>query len=1159
MRRKDRSTVVFLQLLSIWRRPLLWLPIFIASTAAQMPYNPTRIFRNGSLLYVFQPSADSLQSQLGSIDISSNVVASELPYTALHPTLPFLDSKEARPFDAIIGDGGNITVYTGDCELGASGGQIWNFVPEASEKSGNGSWTQQEVAFARDGRHVSEIGPNYLSAGIAFSNVVDSDAMSTDAYFFGGMCPFQDANSTDWQSAGNYSNLMVTVEPSQAHAKSVNYQLDVSSSRGPPIPEAGFSLSGLTPTVSNRSDGIQIQQQDFVLIAGHTSSAFINTSQVALFSLPQQSWTFIPVSQPDTSRSDLAIRADITTIEPRSGHSAVLTPDGQQIVVFGGWIGDINTPAYPQLAVLNIGDGYGGSGAWQWTVPKTSGSGLSTGSGIYGHGAVMLPGGVMMVMGGYSISSPSSRWRRASNTNSKTYFLNVTSNSWISDYTLPSSASTPTNSGLLSTPTQKAGLGVGLGIGMAALIGLIGFYVWYTKKLKRQREAREKQLNELSLDAHRFTLGAMLPGIGNQGGQTDYFGHSNNSHFYPTAGQQNQGWRRTDSNDAERTGLLVEIPSPTRGLRRSLGGKPNQPISHYDERRARGSGHIHPIDELDEEQEEGATSNKTLLASQPEMAQLPANRGGSIFDNAPVLDPFTESHRQGEDQRNTFHSASTSPVRENPPNSRNSANYRLATAVHLPHQSSPGPDGRASPTRSSERTGSDLSEHSARSNLTSPSANGSLGRNASVRSAAILNNASHSNPFKTPDASPTDSSDQGGSGWQTPADPRTKSMTSVRSSGRSNAVNADVDSSATARSFAALQAEGEALLGGNPERERARPTTSSTFDGSNGHSNNSPGSVSRAGTVTAATSLTEGLARAAFGRERRKSWLGSVRRALSRSATSADRRRTMTAAALPFESYKDDPSPVDDSPSLDNRNSFPASSPPRRAASDASFWRSRRGKQDWLEEELDPSDPRVKWRRTSGDDWGAPEDFVLAEKERRRREWRERGNMLINLTDDDRLPTPRTPIQPEDLGQPFAQDRPSTPADEDDWDVEAAVERRVVQVMFTVPRSKLRVVNADVERSSILSLPRENSHDSAETTGSPSNGTPSRVKDLAGKFEQLSSPRATPRASPRPSPSPSIKSIKIRAKQSSPSLATPRKSSTHSMAGKGKAKAIDEL
>jgi len=39
---------------------------------------------------------------------------------------------------------------------------------------------------------------------------------------------------------------------------------------------------------------------------------------------------------------------------------------------------------------------------------------------------------------------------------------------------------------------------------------------------------------------------------------------------------------------------------------------------------------------------------------------------------------------------------------------------------------------------------------------------------------------------------------------------------------------------------------------------------------------------------------------------------------------------------------------------------------------------------------------------------------------------------------------------------------------EEDWDVEAAVEERVVQVMFTVPRARLRVVNADVERESLV-------------------------------------------------------------------------------------------
>ncbi|KAF2461569.1 hypothetical protein BDY21DRAFT_332552 [Lineolata rhizophorae] len=43
-------------------------------------------------------------------------------------------------------------------------------------------------------------------------------------------------------------------------------------------------------------------------------------------------------------------------------------------------------------------------------------------------------------------------------------------------------------------------------------------------------------------------------------------------------------------------------------------------------------------------------------------------------------------------------------------------------------------------------------------------------------------------------------------------------------------------------------------------------------------------------------------------------------------------------------------------------------------------------------------------------------------------------------------------------------------ASDEDWDVEAAVENRVVQVSFTVPRNnRLRVVNAEVDRVSLVS------------------------------------------------------------------------------------------
>jgi len=67
---------------------------------------------------------------------------------------------------------------------------------------------------------------------------------------------------------------------------------------------------------------------------------------------------------------------------------------------------------------------------------------------------------------------------------------------------------------------------------------------------------------------------------------------------------------------------------------------------------------------------------------------------------------------------------------------------------------------------------------------------------------------------------------------------------------------------------------------------------------------------------------------------------------------------------------------------------------PRRAASDAAFWKSKRGAKDWGDEQT---------------------------------------------------------------------------GEEDEWDVEGAAENRVVQLMFTVPRERLRVVNADVDGRSIIS------------------------------------------------------------------------------------------
>ncbi|KAH7389649.1 hypothetical protein DE146DRAFT_664889 [Phaeosphaeria sp. MPI-PUGE-AT-0046c] len=1094
--------------------------LVFAVAMAQMPNNPTRVLRHDSLLYIFEPSGAANQFQLGSIDVSSSVNAAKLPYTTLYPTLPFLDTNSPQPFTPLLDEQGNITVYTGDCSQGANGGKVWTYTPKSSDGKATGSWKQEDVS-VKSGAHSAVMGPNYLAGGMAFSSTVGGDASSTSAFIFGGMCPFNHANSSTWQVAANYSNLMTTLQPSDSHNNKIAYTLDVSSSRGPPVPEAGFTITGLEPTFSNRSDGTQTQQQNFLLIGGHTSTAFINMSQAALFSLPEQSWTFVSVMQPETSGTDLANRADDTTIDPRSGHTASLTPDGQQIIIFGGWVGGTDTPAEPQLAIINIASGYGGKKDWRWSIPSVNGKSLPGGAGLYGHGATMLPGGVMMIRGGYSIPKTTSKRRGITPTvNNDSFFLNITSGTWVTDYNPPNRAGAePIKTGPLSSPGQKVGLGIGLGIGLAAVCGLLAFYMWFTRRLQRQRDIREKQIQNLSFTTHRYNIDEYSPGFDGRGGQAD-LSENNGNYYFPPGTQGGQGWRQTNGRDAERTGLLLEIPSPTRGLRRSLSGRPNHAAG-----KMRGPGSIHPIDELEEETEDGDLSSTAVAEKHAEMAERRHKRGGSIMDDAPILDPFIDNRQESVGQHNIVHSAPTSPTHEDAAwPDYNPSYWPLAAAV-----SSRLSTGRLSPDKStSERTSSNLSEKSTRSGLSWSSSSGGLARSASMRSAALLNNASHINPFRTPAASPTRDREEVDSdvGRHSPVDPRTQSFTSIRSHGYG-----DIDSFRTAQSsFAHLQAEGEALLGGNPERPR--PGTSSS--NSNTY-RDTEGSNSRAATATPATSfaldMTNGSRPAT--RERRRSWLGSVRRVLTRSASGAERTRSLTNTMSYHERYTDNPTSPIDLSVANNRKSCPVvSSPPRRAASDASFWRSRRGEQDWLEDQED-----TKWKRAAGDDWGTPEDVALAERERQRQEWRERGKLLVNInSDDDQLPTPRTPIRPDELGVSFTDGRPTTPASEVDWDVEAAVERRVVQVMFTVPKSKLRVVNADIDGSSVMSLARENS---SEDVTSDLKGSPSRVKDLAGRFEQMgSSPpaRVTPRASPRPSPSPSIKSMKIRSQRSSTSV-----------------------
>jgi hypothetical protein len=64
-------------------------------------------------------------------------------------------------------------------------------------------------------------------------------------------------------------------------------------------------------------------------------------------------------------------------------------------------------------------------------------------------------------------------------------------------------------------------------------------------------------------------------------------------------------------------------------------------------------------------------------------------------------------------------------------------------------------------------------------------------------------------------------------------------------------------------------------------------------------------------------------------------------------------------------------------------------------------------------------------------------------------------------------------VAAREQGNDIASRWPRAITDNGDWNIEAAIEYRAVQGMLTVPKSKLRVVNADPAGSSNLSLPCE--------------------------------------------------------------------------------------
>ncbi|KAI1210838.1 uncharacterized protein F4807DRAFT_40796 [Annulohypoxylon truncatum] len=920
--------------------------------AQTLPYFPTSIFipqskpepaqesATADIAYIFSPQDDWVD--LLALNFSGSLQASSLSFRTLSSNVPFLDTNKTA-FTPSLANNGSLVVYAGDCSAPADS-EIWTFY--LSSNDGAASWSKANTTLAADEDSI-QIGPSFLGGGFSFSNILEPQLSPAVTYIYGGMCPGTSSNASLAQSNATYSNQMIKIGPSGVNTG--EFSLSPVSSKGPPVPEAGFTFTGLSPSISNHS-GTVTQQVNYVLLGGHTETAFINMSTVAIWSLPEESWSFI--SDIDTTGSsstntELAIKSTSSSIDSRSGHTSVLSEDGTCLIILGGWVGDLTQAASPQLAILNIGASYGGNGDWEWVVPDTQPSG----PGIYGHGATLLPGNVMMVYGGYTISSAETKVRRqASANNNMPMFLNLTSMSWSNDYTNPANAAAGQDNNSSSTTDGdlglRLGLGLGLGLGIAAIIIAVVFYLLYRRRLRHRRTIRDSALRALAQDTSRF-----LP-HDDEMTEQDHAWYTGGPDPY-MRGSRSLGYQSLQAN---RSSL-----DQGQGLHSWFGGAPAQgqgvlrkPIPRrntYDP----PSAVIHPIAEADEDDGD--------ITSEP----ISPLRDEGRRDSDPFLTP-TQTQEKNEKYEKydtpialpqpTRASMTPSPERTTDPEVQDwMSDVEAVDALLSGRRSS-----QQSPTRwaldhltgEDERTESNVSE-SNRSNLNlNLNTNVTVSRSDSIRSQL-----------------------RAGFGAAAAA------LAAAVDEGRGGSSSSSTPSYNTARSsFPALQAEGPGLLMGGKirggERDRGREEE--------------PGSPSKS--------------------KPRRSFFGSLRRVFSGA----------TPDASPIERYGKETRDDTEGEASD----YDARLGGLSGIAAGGVLRRKSGRGAW--EALEQSQPE--------------RDRGLGYGQGQRGTGKGNGNGKRKGAADEEYV-------------------PRNGDDDDEWDIEKAVERRLVQVMFTVPKEPLRVVNAE--------------------------------------------------------------------------------------------------
>lgn len=1002
-----------------------------SSSSPLIPYIPTTILIPGSTTgtvdttdenenstaYVFAPNDAGDSADFLSVDITSTLNTSSLSSSSTAKTLtsglPFISSSisNTSTFVPVLALDGSIIVFSGNCASDTTDSSaIWIY----NTTSKDPSWAQHEISSSTEG-------PYFLGGGLAFSDIISPSLSSPSIYAYGGQCPNADLTGDDdaddsdgWVSAADYTNTMVKLSPSSSDS----YDSEMLSLKSQPIAEAGFSFTPLRPSTSNIS-GTVTQSINAVVLGGHTQSAFVNMSTAAVWSLPEESWSFISISGPSTfsSSSDTSELArndeedDYTTVTSRSGHTAVLNEEGTALIVLGGWVGNTSQPATPQLAVLQMnGSTYG---EWEWTVPENQPSfGSDDGEGIYGHGAALLPGNVMMISGGYSISSsPSSSASklrpRADVAAGSSSFFNITSLSWSDSYTNPSSlsgssSSAPSSAGsAATTSTGKLGLGLGLGLGIPFLLALLALAIYCIRRRRRYRHSvRDEHMRNLASGHAFITSEEMLERHDNiseslwgsagaaaarwyyTGGHDPYLRDNEKSLGYESlrgSSTRNNGAGSNGAQGGDFDSDAIMAVEPVAGYKNAMRRKPAPRVAKglyqptgVDESRALGA--IHPIleDEEDEMLAHGAMSpDKEMEGGEEDPFMTPqasptrergrdstyysstTQRGDSPGPSSPIT-PIQPQHPEVQDWVTDIDASDALITARLQPRSTTTT---ATTAYRNSRGTTPPPPTRRQSLREDNeaRTDSNLSESNRSAFSFMPSRTDSLRVAAAAGTAPAWLTSNNNNNS----SSNNNSNSQEARGSTSHSD--------HSSSGNSNSNTSYI----TAKSISALQAEGPTLLLGRPR------AISDIYDVADDP--NEPGSPSK-------------------NKPPRRSWFGSLRRVFSNGHSSGD---------------------------SSSGTSIQTDSPHSGAQGESN-----------------------DYDRLGLGGLGLGGIGLLQKRRQGRSAWATGGEDAALRGNSNRDPW-------EEEGE------------EDDWDIEKAVEQRLVQVMFSVPKERLRIVNGDPE---ILSL-----------------------------------------------------------------------------------------